>query len=191
MVALNRIYTRTGDDGTTGLVGNERRSKADARIEAIGSIDEMNAALGVARQQASAFQEIDLLLARIQNDLFDLGADLATPLAEGESGQALRITDDQVRRLEAEIDEINADLAPLRSFVLPGGSAVSAALHFARTLARRAERNVVRLSEIAGEEVSPPVARYLNRLSDLLFVVARSANEQGTGDVLWVPGRLR
>ena len=191
MVALNRIYTRTGDDGTTGLVGNERRSKADARIEAIGSIDEMNAALGVARQQASAFQEIDLLLARIQNDLFDLGADLATPLAEGESGQALRITDDQVRRLEAEIDEINADLAPLRSFVLPGGSAVSAALHFARTLARRAERNVVRLSEIAGEEVSPPVARYLNRLSDLLFVVARSANEQGTGDVLWVPGRHR
>jgi len=189
MVALNRIYTRTGDDGTTGLIGNERRSKADARIAAIGAVDELNAALGIARcEDAAAIGEA---LARIQNDLFDLGADLATPSDPGKSGDALRITGEQIGWLETEIDRLNEELQPLRSFVLPGGSALSAALHFARTLARRAEREVVRLAEIPHEAVNPAVPRYLNRLSDLLFVMARSANDRGAGDILWVPGRHR
>jgi cob(I)alamin adenosyltransferase len=189
MVRLNRIYTRTGDDGTTGLVGSERRSKADARIEAIGSVDELNAAVGLARLETTAENAIDDILARVQNDLFDLGADLAT--TSGGSGDALRVTETQVERLEAEIDRLNDDLAPLRSFVLPGGTAASAALHFARTLARRAERSVVRLSETSGEEVGPATARYLNRLSDLLFVMARWTNDKGAADVLWVPGQNR
>lgn len=189
MVKLNRIYTRTGDDGTTGLVGNERRSKANARIEAIGSVDELNAALGLARLETATQTAIDEILARAQNDLFDLGADLATP--GGGSRDALRVAETQVERLEAEIDRLNADLAPLSSFVLPGGSAAAAALHFARTLARRAERSVVRLRETSGEAVGPATARYLNRLSDLLFVLARWTNDMGAGDVLWVPGKNR
>jgi len=189
MVALNRIYTRTGDDGTTGLVGNERRSKSDIRIEAIGAVDEVNAALGIARQQTKAIAAIDAMLARIQNDLFDIGADLATPKGDAGARPALRISDKQVERLEAEIDQLNAELAPLHSFVLPGGSAASASLHFARTLARRAERSTFGLAAI--EEVSPAVGRYLNRLSDLLFVMARWANDRGGDDVLWVPGGNR
>jgi cob(I)alamin adenosyltransferase len=188
MVRLSRIYTRTGDDGTTGLVGNQRRSKADARIEAIGSVDELNAAVGLARLETTAHKAIDEILARVQNDLFDLGADLATPAG---GGGALRVAESQVERLETEIDGLNGDLAPLRSFVLPGGTAASAALHFARTLARRAERSVVRLGETSGENVGPVAARYLNRLSDLLFVAARWTNDKGAGDVLWVPGQNR
>ena len=191
MVALNRIYTRTGDDGTTGLVGNERRSKADARIEAIGSVDETNAAIGMARQLTSAAAAIDAALARIQNDIFDLGADLATAGAGVEAADPLRISDGQIAWLESEIDRFNAELEPLKSFVIPGGNQLAAALHFARTLARRAERCVIRVTEISGEDVSGPVVRYLNRLSDLLFVLARSANDRGAADVLWVPGQHR
>jgi cob(I)alamin adenosyltransferase len=192
MVALNKIYTRTGDDGTTGLVGTERRSKADARIEAIGAVDEVNAALGMARLHVGALPAIDAMLARVQNDLFDLGADLATVQDESNSGKtALRLTDEQVARLETEIDELNAALSPLESFVLPGGSPVAAGLHFARTLTRRAERAVVRLAETPGESVNAAGSRYLNRLSDLLFVMARWCNQLGADDVLWQPGKHR
>ncbi|MGV8840769.1 MAG: cob(I)yrinic acid a,c-diamide adenosyltransferase [Bauldia sp.] len=190
MVALNRIYTRTGDDGTTGLVGNERRSKADPRLEAIGAVDEANAAIGVARLHATATATIDAILSRIQNDLFDLGADLATPVAAGEAGGvALRIAAGQVERLEREIDALNEALEPLRSFVLPGGSPLAAALHVARTAARRAERRMVALAD--AEPVSLPALHFVNRLSDLLFVAARWANDRGAADVLWVPGQNR
>ncbi len=188
MVKLNRIYTRTGDDGRTGLADGSRRSKADARIEAVGAADEANAALGLARIHLQPGSALDAILARAQNDLFDLGADLATP---GEVAGALRILESQVTRLEAEIDQINAGLPPLASFVLPGGTAAAAALHLARTLCRRAEREAVRLAAAPGEAVSPPVLHYLNRLSDLLFVAAREANRQGEGDVLWRPGGTR
>ncbi len=190
MIALNRIYTRTGDDGTTGLVGKERRSKASLRIETIGSVDEVNAALGMARQHMAEEQLIDEMLTRIQNDLFDLGADLAT-IASSTKGEALRISDRQVERLETEIDQLNADLRPLTSFVLPGGKPVASALHFARTLVRRAERSWFRLSETPGEETNLAGARYLNRLSDLLFVMARWTNDRGETDTLWVPGQHR
>lgn len=190
MVALNRIYTRTGDDGTTGLIGQERRSKADIRVEAIGAVDETNAAIGLARQSGDSLGEIDTVLAAVQNDLFDLGADLATlPEADATAGGALRVSQQQIERLEREIDRLNEALEPLRSFVLPGGSTAAAALHFARTVARRAERNVVALA--AGETVNPHSLGYLNRLSDLLFVIARWTNQQGAGDVLWVPGQHR
>jgi cob(I)alamin adenosyltransferase len=192
VVALNRIYTRTGDDGTTGLVGQERRSKADARIEAIGAVDEANAAIGVVRLDAIVVPAIDAMLGRIQNDLFDLGADLATPVSPNEAaGGALRIVAAQIDRLEAEIDRLNADLAPLRTFVLPGGKPLAAALHVARTVARRAERRAVAVAEVEGDAVSPLAIRYLNRLSDLLFVAARYANDRGAADVLWVPGQNR
>jgi cob(I)alamin adenosyltransferase len=187
MVVLNRIYTRTGDDGTTGLVGNERRSKSDLRIEAIGAVDETNAALGLARQHTSGSTLLDAMLERVQNDLFDLGADVATVSAVN----ALRIAQVQVVRLEQEIDQLNVDLSPLKSFVLPGGSAAAAALHFGRTQARRAERCLVRLSESPGEDVTAAGTRYLNRLSDLLFVMARWTNDKGTADALWVPGQNR
>ncbi|MCW5696241.1 MAG: cob(I)yrinic acid a,c-diamide adenosyltransferase [Bauldia sp.] len=192
MVVLSWIYTRTGDDGTTGLVGRERRSKADPRIEAIGAVDEANAAIGMARLDAAADTDLDAMLGRIQNDLFDLGADLATPAAPGEAPDAaLRIVAAQVDRLEAEIDALNAALAPLRTFVLPGGTPLAAALHVARTVARRAERRTVALAEVEGATVSPLAVRYLNRLSDLLFVAARHANDRGAADVLWVPGKNR
>jgi cob(I)alamin adenosyltransferase len=192
MVVLNRIYTRTGDDGSTGLVGNERRSKGDPRVEAIGAIDETNAAIGMARLHTGAMAEIDPILSRIQNDLFDLGADIATPIKGGEMpGRALRISDAQVARLEGEIDLLNEELAPLRSFVLPGGSPAAAGLHLARTIARRAERDMVRLSAIGGETVASPSLKFINRLSDLLFVAARWVNDRGAGDVLWVPGQNR
>ena len=187
MVRLNKIYTRTGDEGTAALGNGERRSKADLRFAAIGEIDEANAAVGLARLHAHA--DLDRTLARVQNDLFDLGADLAVPEG-GEKGKSrLRMVAAQVARLEGEIDRYNADLAPLTSFVLPGGSAASAALHLARTVTRRAERAVVALA--VREAVNPAAIAYVNRLSDLLFVAARFANERGTADVLWVPGENR
>lgn len=184
MVRLNRIYTRTGDDGSTGLVDGSRRSKADPRLCVVGSVDETNAAIGLARLSAPA--EIEAALARIQNDLFDLGADLATP---GDVPGALRIIDAQVARLEAEIDAATDVLAPLTSFILPGGSACAAALHLARTICRRAERDAV-AAMAAGEALSGPALRYINRLSDLLFVLARLANAP-QGDIMWVPGANR
>ena len=189
MVVLNRIYTRTGDDGSTALGTGERRSKADLRVETYGTVDEVNAAVGLARLATSrADGPVDAMLARIQNDLFDLGADLARPPAENE-GKALRITQGQVDRLENEIDALNGDLEPLRSFVLPGGSEAAAALHLARTVARRAERLLVALSAL--EPVSGEALRYVNRLSDFFFVASRWVNDKGRADVLWVPGQNR
>jgi len=188
MVTLNRIYTRTGDGGQTRLASGAPVSKTDARVEAYGAVDELNACLGVARIQLTGPPELDDMLARVQNDLFDLGADLATP-ARGKDD--LRILDSQVERLEREIDRLNGELQPLTSFVLPGGSPAAAALHVARTVCRRAERRAVALSEREGEPVSAPALRYLNRLSDLLFVAARFANGTGADDVLWRPGGTR
>lgn len=193
MVKLNKIYTRTGDDGTTGLGGGERRLKHDLRVEAYGTVDEANSFVGLARlHTAKDFPELDTMLARIQNDLFDLGADLATP----DTGQTLayeplRIIDSQVSRVEADIDQLNENLAPLRSFVLPGGSPASAALHLARTVARRAERHMVELSQNPDETITPAALKYINRVSDLLFVAARIVNDNGAKDVLWVPGKNR
>ena len=193
MVRLNRIYTRTGDDGTTGLGSGERRLKSDLRVEAYGTVDEANATIGVARLSTGDDPVLDAMLARIQNDLFDLGADLATPVSEGEAKAegALKIHPHQVERLEAEIDALNASLAPLKSFILPGGSPAAAALHVARTVCRRAERLMVALAQAEGEIVDPAGVRYVNRLSDLLFVAARHANRDGADDVLWVPGKTR
>jgi cob(I)alamin adenosyltransferase len=192
MVVLNKIYTRTGDNGTTALGNGERRPKFDLRVEAYGTVDEANAAIGLARLHTNAMPELDTMLSRIQNDCFDLGADLATPGEEGKAGhEPLRITDEQVRRVEADIDRLNADLEPLRSFILPGGSPVSAALHHARTVARRAERQMVELAARPGETVNPAALRYINRVSDFLFVAARHANDGGKADVLWVPGQNR
>lgn len=189
MVRLNRIYTRTGDDGTSGLVDGSRASKADPRFDAIGSVDELNSALGLAAV-ALAGGPHEAALARIQNDLFDLGADLATP---GEdftpSEMVLRIVPAQVEWLEREIDRLNESLEPLRSFILPGGSEASARVHLARALARRAERDAVRLGATAS--VNPSALAYLNRLSDYLFVLARAVNADGAGDILWVPGANR
>ncbi|MBB3385754.1 cob(I)yrinic acid a,c-diamide adenosyltransferase [Rhizobium sp. WW22] len=192
MVKLNKIYTKTGDDGTTGLAAGPRRLKHDLRVESYGTVDEANSAIGVARLHMGDMPEIDALLMRIQNDLFDLGADLSTPETdEPLPYEPLRITDHQVERLEHDIDLLNADLEPLKSFVLPAGSAASAHLHLARTIARRAERLMVALSREQGERVSPAALKYVNRLSDLLFVAARYANDKGRGDVLWVPGKNR
>ncbi len=192
MVVLNRIYTRTGDDGSTGLGNGERRTKSDLRIASYGTVDESNAALGVARLSTRDDAVLDGILARVQNDLFDLGADLATPpTADEEPGTKLRIVQAQVDRLEDEMDAMNANLSPLRSFVLPGGSPAAAALHVARTVSRRAERLMVDLSHQPGESVSREALRYVNRLSDLLFVAARVANGNGETDVLWVPGQNR
>jgi cob(I)alamin adenosyltransferase len=189
MVTLNRIYTRTGDAGTTRLATGQSVSKADARVEAYGAVDETNACIGLARAHTTG--DFDELLARLQNELFDLGADLATPAAPDETaGAKLRILDSQVDRLEREIDALNDQLPPLASFVLPGGTHAAAALHLARTVCRRAEREAVRLIE-AGEPVSPPAMRYLNRLSDLLFVAARHANDGGAAEVFWQSGATR
>lgn len=191
MVKLNKIYTRTGDDGTTGLANGERRAKNDLRVEAYGDVDEANSAIGLARLSASVLPELDAMLARIQNDLFDLGADLATPPSDRPLGyEPLRIVASQVTRLEEEIDLLNARLSPLRSFVLPGGSPAAAALHLARAISRRAERRMVALAA-AGEEVSAPALQFINRLSDFLFVAARVANQDGADDVLWKPGQNR
>ncbi len=189
MIVLNRIYTRTGDDGTTALGSGERRKKYDLRIACYGTVDETNAAIGVVRLYTPQDDEIDPMLARIQNDLFDLGADLcsAAPRREGR----LTVTDAQVTRLESEIDRLNADLAPLRSFVLPGGTPAAAHLHVARTICRRAERLMVELADRPGEAVSVVAIKYANRLSDFLFVAGRYVNRKGAGDVLWVPGQNR
>lgn len=192
MVKLNKIYTRTGDDGTTGLGGGQRRDKHDMRIAAFGTVDEANACIGLARLHTGDNPDLDAILSRIQNDCFDLGADLATPdTGEKLDYEPLRVTDQQVERIEKEIDALNADLDPLRSFVLPGGSPASAALHLARTVARRAERLMVELNEKPDEPVNPAALRYINRVSDLLFVAARCANANGQDDVLWVPGKNR
>ena len=189
MVKLNVIYTRTGDDGSTGLVRGPRRTKFDLRVEAYGTVDEANATIGAARLQTGAMPKVDSVLARIQNDLFDVGSDLATPGEDAPDAThpSLRVTAVQTAWLERQIDHFNADLSPLTSFVLPGGSPTAAALHVARTVTRRAERIVVALSA-AEPDVNPEAIAYLNRLSDLLFVLARVANANGAKDVLWVPG---
>jgi cob(I)alamin adenosyltransferase len=190
MVALNRIYTRTGDDGTTALGNGERRKKYDLRVAAYGTLDEVNAAIGLARLYVADDFALDAVLARIQNDLFDVEADLC--LAEkGPGGARLTVTDAQVEWLEQQIDRLNADLAPLRSFVLPGGSPAAAHLHLARTVCRRGERLMVELNDQAGEGVTAAALRYVNRLSDLLFVAGRYANDKGRSDVLWRPGENR
>jgi cob(I)alamin adenosyltransferase len=190
MVVLNRIYTRTGDDGTTALGSGERRPKYDLRVSAYGTIDETNAVIGVVRLHLADARELDAMLGLIQNDLFDLGADLAVPQREGKA-ERLRVLSSQVERLERDIDTLNANLAPLTSFVLPGGTPAAAYLHLARTVCRRAERIVVELAAKPDEPVSDAAIHYLNRLSDFLFVASRSANNGGAGDVLWVPGQNR
>ncbi|WP_428648090.1 cob(I)yrinic acid a,c-diamide adenosyltransferase [Roseibium sp.] len=191
MVVLNKIYTKTGDDGTTALGSGERRPKSDLRIEAYGTVDETNAVVGLIRlQTATAAPDVDQMLSRIQNDLFDLGADLATPDTGEDLGyEPLRITDAQVKAIENAIDALNRDLSPLRSFVLPGGSPAAAHLHLARTVSRRAERLMVDLA--TREAVNPAALRYMNRLSDYFFVASRYLNGKGDQDVLWVPGQNR
>jgi cob(I)alamin adenosyltransferase len=187
VVKLDKIYTKAGDSGQTGLSDGSRVSKTHPRIAAIGAVDEANSAIGVARLEAQS--EFDAALARIQNDLFDLGADLSAP-EEGHKGEgALRICDAQVTRLESEIDVLNEKLSPLTSFILPGGSRLAAHLHLARAIARRAEAAMVALA--ADAAINPAALRYANRLSDLLFVMARAANNNGADDVLWVPGGNR
>jgi cob(I)alamin adenosyltransferase len=186
MVVLNRIYTRTGDAGTTALASGERRPKYDLRVAAYGTVDETNAAIGLARLHTTALPQVDAMLARIQNDLFDLGADLCLPGTE-----RLRIAETQVTRIEQEIDLLNNELAPLQSFVLPGGSAASAYLHLARTICRRAERLMVELKDKPGETITDTSLKFINRLSDFLFVAGRYANDKGRRDVLWVPGQNR
>jgi len=189
MVVLNRIYTRTGDDGTTALGSGERRPKYDLRIAAYGTVDETNAAIGVVRVHLKD-APLDAMLGMIQNDLFDLGADLAVPQREGKA-ERLRLLASQVQRLERDIDGLNEKLAPLTSFVLPGGTPAAAYLHLARTICRRAERIMVELAARPEEPVSDAAIQYVNRLSDFLFVASRAANHNGAGDVLWVPGQNR
>jgi cob(I)alamin adenosyltransferase len=192
MVKLNKIYTRTGDDGTTGLGGGQRVAKFDLRVESFGTVDEANACIGLARLHMAEHPDLDAMLARIQNDMFDLGADLCTPdLGEPLPYEPLRIVQEQVTRLEREIDALNGDLAPLNSFVLPGGSAAAANLHLARTVTRRAERLMTELVAQPGERVGPAAMQYVNRLSDFLFVASRWVNGKGARDVLWVPGKNR
>jgi len=190
MVVLNRIYTKTGDDGQTRLASGAQVSKSDRRVEAYGAVDELNAVIGVARLHSGQNDRIDAMLGRIQNELFDLGADLATPMEPEPKWEALRILDSQVQRLEQEIDWMNESLKSLDSFILPGGAPLSAHLHQARTVARRAEREAVRLVE-TGETVNGAAVRYLNRLSDHLFCAARRANANGAGDIKWKPGATR
>ncbi len=188
MVKLTKIYTRSGDTGQTSLVDGNRRAKHDPRIDAYGVVDEANAAVGLVRLH-TAGTDMDAMLARIQNDLFDLGADLATPEEESPKYEPLRVVQAQVDRLEREIDAMNAELTPLNSFVLPGGGAAAAYLHLARTISRRAERAMTALA--AREAVNPVAIKYINRLSDHLFVASRFVNGKGAADVLWVPGKNR
>jgi cob(I)alamin adenosyltransferase len=190
MVVLNKIYTRTGDDGTTSLGSGARRKKYDLRVDAYGTLDEVNAVLGLVRLHTAGDAELDAALRRIQNDLFDVEADLCLS-EKGPGGARLTVTDAQVSWLESEIDKFNATLAPLTSFILPGGSAASTYLHLARTVCRRAERIMVELRDQSGEEVSAASLKYVNRLSDFLFVAGRYANDRGKSDVLWVPGQNR
>jgi cob(I)alamin adenosyltransferase len=190
MVYLSRIYTKTGDQGETALGSGTRVRKDHPRVAAYGSVDELNAVLGIAALQWPAEHELATLVRSIQNDLFDVGADLCLPPSGDEqTGQALRVSPQQTQRLEERIDHYNAALEPLRSFVLPGGTAAAAWCHFARTVCRRAERDVVTLA--AAETVNPHIVIYLNRLSDLLFVLGRIANDGGTSDVLWIPGKTQ
>jgi cob(I)alamin adenosyltransferase len=192
MVKLNKIYTRTGDAGTTGLGTGERVRKDALRISAYGTVDETNATIGMVRLHLGGHPGLDVKLGRIQNDLFDLGADLCVPdRGEKLEYEPLRMSDDQVARLEAEIDEMNSELKPLKSFVLPGGSPASAALHVARTVSRRAEREMVALAALENEPVSSAALKYINRLSDYLFVAGRYVNDRGKSDILWVPGQNR
>lgn len=193
MVVLNKIYTRSGDAGTTALGSGTRVPKQHVRIAAYGTVDETNSFVGMVRVHLGGSDpDLDAKLVRIQNDLFDLGADLCVPdTGETPKFEPLRISAAQVERLEQEIDELNAELQPLRSFVLPGGSPAAAALHVARTVCRRAERLMVELAAIEGENVSAPALKYINRLSDFLFVASRHANDRGKADVLWVPGQNR
>lgn len=194
MIALTRIYTRTGDKGKTALGSGERVSKTHPRIEAYGTVDETNAAVGIVRLYTAAaeFTELDVMLARIQNELFDVGADLCLPEeAGGKNTTSLRILPSQVARLEREIDALNKGLLPLRSFVLPGGHPAAAHLHLCRTICRRAERLIVALSNRRGEHVNDAVLRYMNRLSDHFFVASRWVNARAAGDVLWSPGLTR
>ena len=191
MVVLSKIYTRTGDDGTTALGSGRRVAKYDLRVECYGTLDETNAAIGLARLHTRPDQALDAMLARIQNDLFDLGADLCFPDETKDARGRLQVTDTQVARLESEIDTLNRDLEALRSFVLPGGSPASSHLHLARTISRRAERLMVALAARQGESVGDAALRYINRLSDFLFVAARFANDKGKSDVTWVPGKNR
>ena len=193
MVVLSKIYTRTGDKGTTALGSGERVPKHALRIAAYGTVDETNASIGMARVHLGAGHPgLDAKLQRIQNDLFDLGADLCVPdRGQKLEYEPLRMTDGQVKRLEDEIDEMNAELNPLRSFVLPGGSPAAAALHMARTISRRAERLMVELADDPNEPVGPAALKYINRLSDFLFVASRYVNDRGRSDILWVPGQNR
>jgi cob(I)alamin adenosyltransferase len=192
MVKLNKIYTRTGDDGTTGLGSGERRKKYDLRVAAYGTLDEANAAIGIARLHTANDVTLDAALSRIQNDLFDVGADLTMPgKGKGPGGARLTVTQAQVAWLEDEIDRLNAELEPLKSFVLPGGSPAAAYLHLARTICRRAERLIAELKDRPGENVGAEVLQYVNRLSDFLFVASRYANGKGARDVLWQPGQNR
>jgi cob(I)alamin adenosyltransferase len=193
MVQLTRIYTRGGDAGETSLGSGKRVPKYDTRVAAYGTVDETNSVIGVARLNVDSSSDIDDMLARVQNDLFDLGADLCTPesksLSIKDNNEALRIVESQVVRLEKEIDELNANLNPLKSFILPGGTAGASYLHLARTVARRAEREMVELA--TKETINPMALKYINRLSDHLFVLARHLNDRGTTDILWIPGNNR
>lgn len=191
MVTLNKIYTRGGDKGQTSLTNGERVSKSDLRVEAYGTVDELNSTIGIVRlhTQTSEFQNLDEILARVQNDLFDLGCDVSMPYGGKKAEGTLRIIESMVTRLETEIDPLNADLAPLTSFILPGGSEASAYLHLSRTICRRAERLLVDLS--TQHEINDEAIKYLNRLSDLFFVMGRVTNQKGTSDVLWKPGLNR
>jgi cob(I)alamin adenosyltransferase len=194
MVVLNRIYTRTGDKGETALGSGTRLSKAHLRIQAYGTVDETNATLGVVRLHTNieGFDQLDAMLARIQNELFDLGADLCVPdTGETLDYDPLRILPSQCERLEQEIDQLNQELSPLRSFVLPGGHPAAACLHVSRTVCRRAERLIVELKSHSGEHVNDAALAYVNRLSDFLFVASRWVNAKTTGDILWVPGKTR
>lgn len=192
MVVLNRIYTRTGDDGTTALGTGERRKKYDLRVTAYGTLDELNAVVGLVRLHARDDAQLDVMLARVQNDLFDVEADLCMPdQGKGPGGARLNITDAQVTWLEQQIDALNEGLAPLRSFILPGGTPAAAWLHLARTVCRRAERLMVQLRDQPGESLTPQALQYVNRLSDFFFVAGRHANDRGHKDVLWVPGQNR
>ncbi len=193
MVKLNKIYTRTGDDGTTGLGSGTRLLKCDLRVEAYGTVDEANACIGLVRiHTAASHPQIDAMLGLIQNDLFDLGADLCMPdTGEKLAYQPLRMVAEQTKRVESDIDLLNKDLQPLTSFILPGGSPAAAALHLARTVARRAERVMVALAQRPEEPVNPEGIRYINRVSDFLFVAGRIVNDNGNGDVLWIPGKNR
>jgi cob(I)alamin adenosyltransferase len=193
LVKINKIYTRTGDDGTTGLGNGRRLLKSDLRVEAFGTVDEANSCIGLARVHISGSDTaLDAVLGRIQNDLFDLGADLATPDEGKPLGyEPLRIVASQTARIEADIDRLVERLQPLKSFILPGGSPAAAALHLARTVVRRAERLMVALAQIEGEHVNPEAVKYINRVSDMLFAASRAVNDDGKTDVLWVPGKNR